>query len=154
MHAFRLIEVTHVLHDDRVVLDETAWSAKDDNTTVSWVRNHIVSDDAVGTAETDPISPLLESVGAAWTNIIVLNDCARACERSFGEVEAGPPAGIKRVDVFNLKTIRLSSMNRGFGKFAHQLPSVAASHLDVGASRSRWGAGPRPVDLEGVFQRC
>ena len=91
------------MHNDRVVLDETARSAEDDDTAVRRVRYHIIPDDAVGTTETDAVGPLLERVGTTRANIVILNDCARAGERSFCEVKARPRAGVIRVDVFNLE---------------------------------------------------
>lgn len=81
---------THILDRDRVVLDETSRRAEDNDAAVGRVRNDIVSDDAIGTAETDTVSPLLERIGTARANIVVLNDDARAGECTFGDVKARP----------------------------------------------------------------
>ena len=75
---------------DRVVLDKTAGRAKDNDATVRRVRDHIVSDEAVGTTETDTVSPLLERIGAARANVVVLNGDASASECAFGDVKARP----------------------------------------------------------------
>ena len=93
---------THVLHGDSVVLDETARRTEDNDTTICRVTDDIVSDDAIGTTETDAVSPLLEQVGTARANIVVLNDCARARECTLGDVKARPGAGVERVNVFDL----------------------------------------------------
>ena len=103
MYALQSGETTHILHNDRVVLDETARRTEEDNATISGVRDHVASDDAVGTAKTDTVSPLLERVRATWTNVIVLNHYARAGKRPFGDVKTRPRAGVKRVNIFNLK---------------------------------------------------
>lgn len=86
---------THVLHDDRVILDETTRSAEDDNTTVGGVRYDIVSDDAVGTTETDAVGPLLERVRAARADVVVLDYDAGAVEWTFCNVETRPGAGVE-----------------------------------------------------------
>lgn len=135
------------MHNDRVVLDEAAGRAEEDNPTVRRIGDGVVSDDAVGTTETDTVSPFLERVRATWTDVVVLNNYARAGERPFGDVQTRPRAGIKRVNVFDLKTISLRSTSQKFGKFANQLSRVASSHLNVGASLSGRGARPGPVDL-------
>lgn len=140
-------ENTHILYQDRIVLDNTSRSTEDNNSTVRWVRNSIVSDDAVGTTETDAVGPLLERVGAAWADIVVLNDDARARERSLRDVKARPRAWVKRMNVFNLGT-PLSCMNYGPNlEVAYQLPRVTSSHLNVGASLGRRGARPGSINL-------
>ena len=80
----------HILGYDRVVLDDTARRAKDNDATVRRVRDHIVSDEAVGTTETDAVSPLLELIGAAGADVVELNGNIRATECAFCDVEAGP----------------------------------------------------------------
>lgn len=65
-------------------------------------------DDTIGTAETDTVSPFLERVRAAWPDVVVLNDDARARERPFRNVKTRPRAGVIRVNVFNLTTTSLS----------------------------------------------
>lgn len=86
---------THVLDRDGIVLDETAWSTKDNDATVRSVTDDIVSDNTVGTAETDPVGPLLERVRAARADIVVPNHSPRAGECTFGDVKARPRAGVK-----------------------------------------------------------
>ena len=102
------------MDNDGVVLDETARGAKEDDATVGRVRDDIVSDDAVGAAETDTVSPFLERIRAAWTNVVVLDDHAGTGERSFGNVETRPRAGVKRMNVFDLKIIQVRSTNWKF----------------------------------------
>lgn len=85
---------THVLHNDRIVLDETARRAEYDDTTVSRVGDGIVSDDAVGTTETDTVGPFLEHVRTTRANIVVLNGGAGAGECAFSDVKTRPGAGI------------------------------------------------------------
>jgi hypothetical protein len=118
---------TDVLDDDRVVLDETSRSPKDDDATVRRVRDDVVSDDAIGTTETDAVSPLLERVRTARADIIVLNDGASASEWPFRDVKARPRAGVKRVNVFNLTKTWLS-----FAKYSPVegiLPVAQSCHL-------------------------
>lgn len=85
---------THVFHRDCVVLDETARRAKDNDATIRSVTDDIISDDAVGTTETDTISPLLERINATRADIVVLDDDTRAGEWTFGDVETRPRAGV------------------------------------------------------------
>jgi len=85
---------THVFHRDRVVLDETAWSAKNHDAAIRCVNDDIVSDNAVGTTEADTVSPLLECINTARANIVVLNGDARAGEWAFGYVKARPGARV------------------------------------------------------------
>ena len=135
------------MYDDRVVLDKTSRSTEENDPTVRWVRNGIVSDDAVGTTETNAISPFLERVGTAWADIVVLNDDARTCERSLRDVKARPRAWVKRVNVFDLTTL-VSCMNYGPNlEAAYQLPRITSSHLNIGASLGRRGARPGSIDL-------
>ena len=102
------------MNNDRVILDETSRRAEEDDATVRRVRDYVVSDDAVGTTETDTVSPFLECVGAAWTDVVILDDHAGAGERPFGDVKTRPGAGVKRVNVFDLKTIQVRSAEWGF----------------------------------------
>ena len=119
---------------DRVVLDETAWRAEDNDATVGRVRDDIVSDDAVGTTEADTVSPLLESIRAARADIVVLDDDARAGEWTFGDMKTRPRAGVVRVNVFDLTTTWLNLINNSFEEETHQLRRVVASHLNVSTS--------------------
>ena len=89
------IKDTHVLHCYRVILYEAARSAKYNDAAVSGISDDIVSGDAVGTAEADTVSPLLERVSAARTDIVVLNGDASASECTFGDVKAGPRTGVE-----------------------------------------------------------
>ena len=82
------------MNRDRVVLDEAARRAKDNDAAVRSVRDDIVSNDAVGATETDTVSPLLEHVRTARTDIVVLNGDARAGEWTFGDVKTRPRAGV------------------------------------------------------------
>jgi len=75
-------------------MDKTARSAEDNDATVGSVRDGIVLDNAVGTTETDTVSPLLEHVGAARANVVVLNGDASASEWAFGDVKTRPRAGV------------------------------------------------------------
>lgn len=75
---------------DRIVLDETARRAEDNDAAVGRVRDDVVSDNAVSTAEADTVSPLLERIRAARSDIVVLDDNARAGEWTFGDVETRP----------------------------------------------------------------
>jgi len=82
------------LNRDRVVLDEAARSAKNNDAAVRSVRDDIISNGAVGTTETDTVSPLLEYVRAARADIVFLNGDARACEWAFGDVKTRPRARV------------------------------------------------------------
>lgn len=80
---------------DGVILDETAWCTEDNNATIGSIRDGVISDQAIRTAETDAVSPLLEDITAARADIVVLNGDARAGEWTFGDVKTRPGAGIE-----------------------------------------------------------
>ena len=75
-------------------MDETAWSAKDNDAAVRSINDDVISDNAVGTAKADTVGPLLEGINAARADIIVLNGDARASEWALGDVKARPGARV------------------------------------------------------------
>jgi hypothetical protein len=120
---------SHIYNPNCVVVHLRPGSTEQHNTAISGVVDHIVAHDAVKAAHTNSIGPFLESIGSAWTNVVILNGDVVAVEGSFLNVKARPTSWIERVNIFN------------------ELIRVLTSHLDIRSSLGGRCASTSAIDL-------
>lgn len=106
----------HIQNPDGVVIDLCSRGAKEHNPAVRGVLNHVISHSAVLTADADSVSPFLECIAPAGTDVVVLDGNVGAAEVSFGNVQTRPASRVIRSDKFN------------------ELVGVRATHLDVASA--------------------
>lgn len=148
------MQTTHSLNPDGVVLNDCTRRTEENNASIlkcieigfcQWrskfdthrrIVDSIISHETVLATHTDAVRPLLEQIRAAGPNVVVLHGGIVAGEGAFGDVEAGPTPRIEGMNVFD------------------KLVRVAATHLNISASTSRWRAKPSPVYLLGCAEHA
>jgi len=85
---------SHLFHRDYVVKDLTARRARDNDATARSVDDPVIVDQAIGTTEADTVSPLLESIRAARTDIVADQAHVRTGEWTSTDVKTRPRARV------------------------------------------------------------